>query len=117
MSYGKTGGCRGMSVNHRAYVIPQLITAHVHFHFRGGPIAVVGFQNLALSVDFYQLFRGDEAFADAGGSADKIAVGKLYRNISIICRYPAELPHFMAYVANLFLNLHFSHKKHLFDFD
>ena len=45
----------------------------------------------------------------------KFAVGKLYRNISIICRYQPSCHILWQYVANLFLNLHFSHEKHLFD--
>ena len=103
---GNVGHCiacssRRMGMQHGANVRPLLITAQMHFDFRGRAVSLQGFQYISLPVNAHKLFRSDEAFADPRRGRHKAAVLQLRGNISVIRRHPAELPHFVTNITDL----------------
>ena len=97
-------------MDHTPHIGVLFITAQMHFDFTGRAQAFGAFQHFPLAVDSQQLFRGNKAFAHAGGSTEERAVLQSCGYISVVGCHPAQLPGFMADIADLFfyqVDVHF----------
>ena len=107
--YGVSRGCRRMSMEHRSYVVAFFIAAKMHFDFRRRSVTVNSLKHLALGIYYDEFFGSYKAFADTCRRCKEVAVGQFYREVTVICRNPAELPHLMANIAHNFSCFHIIH--------
>lgn len=83
------------------------VAAQMHFDFGRRTQAGCTFQHFSFFIDAYQFIRCNKTFAHAGGGSKKGAVFQLYGDVSVICRNPSQLPHFMADIAKLLFDFLF----------
>ena len=83
------------------------VAAQMHFDFGRRTQAGCTFQHFSFFIDAYQFIRCNKTFAHAGRGSKKGAVFQLYGDVSVICRNPSQLPHFMADIAKLLFDFLF----------
>ena len=76
----------------------------MHLDLAGGPQALRRLQHISLAVQSQQLVRGDEALAHARGGGKDGAVLQQGGDVAVVGGHPAQLPHFVAHVADLLLD-------------
>ena len=116
VGHGKARSRGRMGVHHRAYVLPDFVAAHVHFHFAGGLVVFRAFHYVHGRVHPQQLIGGNKGLADSRGRDPVGAILHFDGYVAVVGGYPAQLPHFVAYVADLILDFLGIHQKspHLF---